>query len=82
MSSDSEEVWNSLWRALGCCVPAPVWSQSDLGNSIGNPSSNPGGWRDTQYLGRHTEVGGVLLESSQTGREGAGLPLGGGQDCL
>ena len=61
MSSNSGKVWNSLWRALECCIPALVWSQSDLGNSIGNSSSNPGGQRDTGCLGRHAEAGGVLV---------------------
>lgn len=61
MRSNSGKVWNSLWRALECCVPAPVWSQSDLGSSIGNFSSNPGGQRNTGCLGRHAEAGGVLV---------------------
>lgn len=66
----------------GCCVPAPVWSQSDLGNSIGNPNSNPGGWRDTQYLGRgRGSSPRVQSDWSRGGRVAlrrwAGLPLGG-----
>ena len=73
VSSNSGKVWNSLWRALECCVPAPVWSQSDLGNSIGNSSSNPGGQRDRMF--RETCRG--RWSSRQIGQEGPRQPTGG-----
>lgn len=50
-SKSSTEGLEFSLRALECCIPVPVWSQSDLGSSMWEFQPNPGGQRDTGCLG-------------------------------